>query len=122
MGTLIVYCADHPSSCVLETLVHADTGFFPEEYQLLEIEIPDDVGGETANLDTGWENDPDLTRGYWQAFCEENRGVVLEVPSVIIPQASNYLVNPRHEDMAKVSIIAIHKNRLDERLLLNFGD
>lgn len=40
-GHRIVYCADHPSTALLEMLVHLDPDNIPSNYQLLKIDCPD---------------------------------------------------------------------------------
>ena len=42
-GRRIVYLADHPSSALLEMLVHMDRDLIPPTYQLLRIDIPPDM-------------------------------------------------------------------------------
>ena len=39
MGSLIVYCADHPAAALAEYLVHLDPEDFTEAFNLLTIEI-----------------------------------------------------------------------------------
>lgn len=39
-GTAIVYCSDHPATCMLEVLVNFEPADIPISYQLLEIETP----------------------------------------------------------------------------------
>jgi RES domain-containing protein len=41
-GNPIVYCADHPSTALLEMIVHVNPANIPETYQLLKIELPGD--------------------------------------------------------------------------------
>jgi RES domain-containing protein len=56
-GVLITYCADHPSTALLEILVHATRWTVPDVYQLIEIDIPEDVPVLDGILPGGWEND-----------------------------------------------------------------
>jgi len=46
-GRRIVYLADHPSSALLEMLVHMDRDLMPATYQLLRIAVPADIATET---------------------------------------------------------------------------
>jgi len=39
-GHPIVYCADHPSTALLEMIVHMNPANIPESYQLLEDRMP----------------------------------------------------------------------------------
>lgn len=42
-GIPVVYCCDHPSTALLEILVHMNRWRIPPSFQLLRIECPDDV-------------------------------------------------------------------------------
>lgn len=47
-GRRIVYLADHPSSAMLEMLVHMDRDDIPRTYQLLRASVPEDIVVETV--------------------------------------------------------------------------
>ena len=117
LGTPIVYCADHPSTALLEILVHATRQTVPETYQLIEIELPDDIAIEHAMLETGWESDSPLTQRTGTSFVVANSHAVLCVPSVIMPKATNYLLNPRHPDAARIVVTDTYRYPFDSRLL-----
>ncbi|MEO1141545.1 MAG: RES family NAD+ phosphorylase, partial [Pseudomonadota bacterium] len=46
LGRRIVYCSDHPSTCLLELLARFDPDIIPVTYQMLEISVPEkfDIG------------------------------------------------------------------------------
>ncbi|MEM9278767.1 MAG: RES family NAD+ phosphorylase [Pseudomonadota bacterium] len=115
LGTEIVYCSDHPSTCLLELLVRFDPDTTPENYHLLEILVPEDVGAEQPELKSDWRDDLQYTRNLWEAFCSNRRHPVMQVPSAIMPQANHFLLNPQHPDHFKIGITASYDNLLDER-------
>ena len=115
LNTLIVYCTDHPSTALLEMLVRFDFEDAPNTYQLLELDVPDEVAITRPDLPDNWQEDEDVTRTIWQAFCDANDNAVLEVPSVLMPQASNFLLNPRHANHSLIRVVSTHQNFLDER-------
>ena len=50
-GTPVVYCCDHPSTALLEILVHMDKSRIPPDFQLLRLDCPDELtifNGETT--------------------------------------------------------------------------
>jgi hypothetical protein len=51
-------------------------------------------------LPDGWDgfSHPEATKCIGTRWLEEERSVVLEVPTAVIPVAKNYLVNPFHPD------------------------
>ena len=81
-GTAIVYCADHPSTALLEILVHANRMTVPTTYQLIEIDIPDDITVINAVIPDGWEKNALATRDIGTAFARELEAPLLRVPSV----------------------------------------
>lgn len=114
----IVYCADHPSTSLLETIVHIDREDLPDSFQLLEIAISPDIKASNANLLANWQEDIDATQSYWDEFVGIGEYALLRVPSVIMPQAFNYLLNPTHPDAAKLTIAQIWRYPFDSRLLM----
>ncbi|MCL6706072.1 RES family NAD+ phosphorylase [Pseudomonas sp. R2.Fl] len=42
-GSPVVYCCDHPSTALLEVLVHMDRARIPSSYRLLQLEVPDEI-------------------------------------------------------------------------------
>lgn len=116
-GDAIVYCADHPSTAMLEILVNADPEDLPGSYQLLEIELPDELEIETAKLAGDWQDDQSVSRRFWRAFQLERRAPVLCVPSVVMPRARNFLVNPRLEACARIVIVSATRFSIDPRFL-----
>lgn len=115
LGRKIIYTSDHPSTCMLEMLVRFDPKYTPKNYKLLEIELADTKSIKEAKLPNGWEQNPEITQGIWDEFCEKNSASVLKVPSVIMPQATHYLINPYHAEHGEHKIVEAYDNILDER-------
>lgn len=115
-GLPIVYCADHPSTSLLEILVHSNRATVPAVYQLLEIELPDDVSIAQSDPPNGWESATEVTRAIGTAFLQSGHAAVLRVPSVIMPKANNLLINPEHAHARRISIIAAWHYPFDSRL------
>lgn len=114
-GDAIVYCSDHPSTALLEILVNADPEDLPETYRLLEIDLPDDLGVETAEPEEGWRDDVSITREFWRGFAAQGRAPVLRVPSVVMPRAVNFLINPRHAASRLIAIASSDRFAFDPR-------
>ncbi len=116
IGKPVVYCCDHPSTALLEILVHATRLTVPDFYQLIAIDVPDDVRPADAQLRDGWEDDQDFTQRAGVAFLAAEETALLRMPSVIMPQARNYLLNPRHKDAPRISIVDVYRYPFDSRL------
>jgi RES domain-containing protein len=118
-GRRIVYLADHPSSALLEMLVHMDRDLIPPTYQLLRIAIPDDVVVEATGpeLPSDWRTQTMASREIGDRWLDRATSAVLQVPSAISARGHNFLLNPIHPDAARVAIAEIIKEPFDSRLL-----
>ncbi len=117
-GVPIVYCTDHPSTAFLEIIVHFDAAELPRTYQLMAIDAVGDIGIHQQDMPRDWQNITVATRSIWGEFVALGAAPLLRVPSVIMPQAFNYLLNPNHPDAAKLTISQIWRYPFDSRLLM----
>lgn len=119
-GRPIVYAAEHPAGALSEFLVHIDLEDFPESFQLITIDIDDAVPTPTIEphrLPASWINDATISRKLgdtWLAAASSS--LLLRVPSVIVPDTWNVLINPGHPDAGKMRIVKTEKVPLDRRL------
>jgi RES domain-containing protein len=123
-GRHVVYATDHPASALLEAMVHLEIDFedLPATYQLLQIELPDDVAVENVSaadlekISPDWKRDVKITRGLLKVWFDQRRTAVVAVPSAIVPFGTNYVINPRHPDAARTSVIQAARYPHDLRL------
>lgn len=118
LGRKIIYCSDHPATCMLELLVRFDPKFTPNTYKLLKIKLSPKAKIEEARLPKNWQQRPETSQTIWEKFCTNNEAGILKVPSVIMPQAWHYLLNPEHKDHSAHDIFEVYDNVLDERFYL----
>ena len=121
-GHPVIYCADHPATALLETLVHLeiDAEDRPERFQVLRIEGPDTLSRERIHpnrLPKPRRNDLTVTQRVGDQWLTDIRSLLLEVPSVLVPETWNVLVNPRHREAALLKVAAVYEHVWDERLL-----
>jgi RES domain-containing protein len=116
-GTPIVYCTDHPSTALLEILVHATRYTVPDYYQLLEIEVPDDIEAFAPVVPKDWDRDVDQTRRVGAKFVADAISTLMNVPSIIMPKARNFLLNPSHADATRIRITETYRYPFDSRLI-----
>ncbi|MCE0524240.1 MAG: RES family NAD+ phosphorylase [Methylacidiphilales bacterium] len=100
LGNLAVCASESVSLAYLEVLAHLDTGNSSRDHLLFEIEIPDDLIEirRAAPLPDGWDLRPPgpASRAVGDRWLAEKRSVALLVPSVIVAQERNALINPLH--------------------------
>ena len=125
-GRLIVYLADAPAGSLLERIVHmtdmVDDEFLPQFYQLLKIDVPDDLPIKQLNTlaPAGWKEQIEFTRGLGDAWLASKETPLARVPSAIAPRTWNYLLNPEHPDAKQVVVAEVIRERFDNRLF-RFG-
>ena len=121
-GQPVVYLAEHPASALLEILVHQELShseYVPDSYQLLRIEVPDDIPiAELLEADTpeDWRTDMQWTQSAGTEWLASGTTALLKVPSAILP-ATNYVLNPAHPDAARLEIAEVIQVRHDRRIL-----
>ena len=118
IGLATLYTSENISLCILEILVRASKTTSPDNYTLISIEITDNGISkiQLKKLKKGWQHDLDYTQGIGEDFLKENQSFCLEVPSAIVPQENNFLLNPLHPDFKKVKILSTELLELDKRL------
>src|SRR5215204_3095313 len=83
-GRRIVYLADHPSSALLEMLVHMDRDLIPSTYQLLRVTAPADIVPETpGDLAADWRTRTMASREIGDRWLDRASSALLQVPSAI---------------------------------------
>ncbi|HOY48063.1 MAG TPA: RES family NAD+ phosphorylase [Flavobacteriales bacterium] len=124
LNTRIVYTSESRALALLEVSVHLDLSEdLPNDRYLIEIEIPDDVLIQEvmlADLPKDWNAQPPslITQVIGDDFVRYNESAILKVPSTIIPQEFNFLINPNHQDAAKLRVLNAFNMQFDSRLKL----
>jgi len=121
-GVAVVYAASHLSLSALEYLVHIDIEDVPEDLLALAIEVPDDAGEivvPPADLPAGWRETPapPFCRQLGDNWVAGSEALLLRLPSVLIPEETNVLVNPAHPRAREVRIARSRLFAFDPRLL-----
>lgn len=99
IGTRVCYAATHRSLAILEYRAHIDQAFMPDDLVIATLEIPDEIViTPTPALPEGWREypAPASLRRIGDRFIAEAKGVVMLVPSVLVPQENNVMLNPLH--------------------------
>lgn len=120
-GRPVVYAASNVSLAVLETLVWVDPEDIPADLDLFEIEVSGTAVAERidlSNLPAGWTEAgcPDCTT-IGDEWLASNRSAMLIVPSAVVPEEKNVLLNPRHPDAQSARVIKRRPFTFDLRLL-----
>ncbi|REG78428.1 RES family NAD+ phosphorylase [Algoriphagus antarcticus] len=121
-NTRIVYTAETRALATLEVSVHLDLSEdLPDDRYYVEIEISDELTIQEVKLEDlpeNWDSHPPsaTTQVIGDDFVTFNEAAILKVPSSIVPQEFNYLINPNHPDSSGIIVIGTAKMVFDQRL------
>ncbi len=120
VGIGVLYTSEFISLAILEILVRASKNTSPDSYTLTSFEIPEKniVQVELKKLGTGWKSDINYSQEIGKHFLITNNSLCLKVPSAIVQQENNFLLNPLHVDFKKIKIVKSELLELDKRLIL----
>jgi RES domain-containing protein len=121
--TRMVYTSESRALALLEITAHLNGVMeIPTDRYLVEIEIPDALKIQTlsiADLPKNWNAHPPsfYTQNLGDSFVQKLKAPVLKVPSSIVPQEFNLLINPYHPDAHKIEIISKERLAFDPRIV-----
>jgi RES domain-containing protein len=120
-GRPVVYLAASPAGAMVEVLVHLELqeDELPSSYTLLGVEAPKDLATEEIRISgrEDWKVDLGLTRRLGDEWLKGGKTALARVPSAILPNTFNYLLNPLHRDAKQLRIVSVTKANFDPRLL-----
>ena len=118
-GIAALYSSQHISLCILEILARANKNTSPDGYTLVSIQIPEHgiIEIQLKKLNADWKSNLEYTQWIGGEFLKNNQSLALKVPSAIVPQEHNYLINPQHFEFEPVKVIKTELLELDKRLL-----
>jgi RES domain-containing protein len=121
IGKPAVYLASSRALALLEVLVHLQPLMMPDNYCLVEIEVPDNsvTNVEIEGLPLNWRDLslPAALKQIGDAFLKKQECLLMKMPSSIVPMEYNYLLNPLHPAMNKVEVLKKEPFDFDSRLI-----
>jgi len=117
-GTPVVYLAESPAAALLEVCVHTAANDIPPSFTLLKI------GGLTRSLEIvdwsrlaeDWTAHPEATQEIGSEWLRSGRTAHLRVPSALVPETYNYLLNPLHLQASQFQVLQEYHYPFDQRL------
>jgi len=122
-GNLIIYASEHASLAAWEKIVHvASFENLQKDLLLVKLEIPDKIEIPTVPqniLVKGWDRFPyrSETVNFGTSFLRKMEYLALKVPTVIIPDEFNIILNPLHLAIHDCKIISLIPFVFDKRVL-----
>jgi RES domain-containing protein len=104
VGLPAAYASQTRALAALEYLVHVDRDLVPADLVFSQVEF-DDSEVETATPPEDWDivGSPAAV-AYGERWLREGRSLVLAVPSVVIREERNFVINPRHPRVARLTV------------------
>jgi RES domain-containing protein len=120
-GVAVVYAAGTRSLAALEMVVHLGPGMRHARFVLIGCRFPDGLVErvDVATLPRDWRQSPPpaALAAIGDAWASRGSSAVLAVPSALVPEETNYLINPRHADAAAIEVGQAEPFTVDGRLL-----
>lgn len=116
-GFPTVYCSGSLSLAALELFVQLDSSSSISLVSI-EVQIAHHLIEHLENPPKNWQDYPlpHEAQDCGSDWIKNARTAVLKVPSAVIPQEFNYLLNPKHPDFKKIKIQASVPFTLDPRM------
>jgi RES domain-containing protein len=122
-GTPLIYAADSIALACLETVVHlSGADPLPLNRYLIKIDIPPAASKArtrfNSSLHPGWDALPAglVSLDWGTRWAQSAHHFIAEVPSIVVPEESNVLINPGHPDAKKLQTKKVRKWTFDIRL------
>jgi RES domain-containing protein len=122
-GELVTYAATSISLAAWETRAHFGRGAaLPWNRFLVRIDVPDDVWAARQTLHrpppVGWDAIPEgmVSRNEGSAWLKAATSALLAVPSVIIDEEDNVLIDPAHGDCVRIVASKVRRFIYDHRV------
>jgi RES domain-containing protein len=121
-GSAMVYASSSIALACLETVVHLSATGLPLNRYVVRLDIPSDLWKAAVVVDpvrlVGWDAEPYgvTSQRYGEAWLRGGASALLRVPSVVVPEEFNVLINPLHPDRRRIAAVKLRRFLYDPRL------
>jgi RES domain-containing protein len=117
--TYMLYTATFRSLALLESLVHLKN-VNQSSWHMLSLQLPikeNELEKIALNLlPKNWVNNESETRYFGELFINANKNLGLLVPSAIVHEEYNLILNPKHVLFSKIKVVENKLINIDKRL------
>lgn len=122
-GIRMLYTSSSVALAMLETLAHLPASLSCDQFCLITLELPDDEIEDLPEkaLAPNWLEYPfsQTSVVIGDRFIQLKNKLALAVPSAIVLQEKNILLNPTHPNYHKVKIVSKEIINIDKRFIPN---
>lgn len=120
-GNKVLYCAESIALAFLENMIRRQGVGFNDDFKIMFIEIPSKATTTAISiddLDAGWRdfNNYPKCQVSGDKWYYERKDLLLKVPSAVLPESCNFVINTEHPDYKKIKIIEVTKLVPDKRI------
>lgn len=120
-GRKVIYCAESISLAFLENMIRRQGVGFNDDFKIMIIEVPDDLEITVINPDdlpAQWRDFKDYShcQPLGNKWYDEADTAILKVPSAVLPESSNYVLNSQHPAFRRIRLIETTDLVPDERI------
>ena len=120
-GRKVIYCADSIALAFLENMIRRQGVGFNQDFRTMILEIPDVIKIQVVqfeNLPNGWRkfNDYSKCQPIGNKWYDEGIFSILKVPSAVLPESFNFVLNATHPECKKIKIVKITDLIPDDRI------
>lgn len=120
-GKKVLYTAESISLAYLETLAHRKGLGFNKDFKIMVIKIPSNTEIQTvesSDLSKSWRDFRNYSdcQKIGNAWFDADEKLCLKVPSAVVPENWNVVINTFHKDFKKVKLIGVLDFEPDDRL------
>lgn len=120
-GNKVIYTAGSISLAIMETLIRRKGYGFNNDFAVMYIELPDDIGVTSfasESLPNGWNDPADYTvsQAVGDTWFNSLKTPVLKVPSSFVPEEFNFILHSLHPHFTSIKLKDVRAFVPDERL------
>jgi RES domain-containing protein len=121
-GQKVIYTSESRSLACLENVVHRSQRGLMGLFKTLVIEVPDDLKMEIIEKKTlpeGWSHFEKyrVCQEIGSAWFLSGKTAILKVPSSLVPEENNYILNTLHPDFKSIRLVGTEEFNFDSRFL-----
>lgn len=122
IGTPMVYTSTSRALACLETIVHLGGKTLPLNRYLVKVTVPMGAWNAAMEVDpgklVGWDAQPagKASLDWGTRWAAQKSTLLARVPSIVVPEEINVLINPAHPDASSVRASKVRKWHYDARL------